>query len=74
MGVSERILRRVWPRDYVGVLDDLCDGYGIDKSSVSRQWKAASANRLKQLLERPLDEPQLGVIIIEGKHSTIIRL
>ena len=44
--VSERILRRVSTRDYAGVMDDLCDGYGIDKSSVSRRWKAASAKKL----------------------------
>jgi len=34
--VSERILRRVSTRDYAGVLDDVCDGYGIDKSSGRR--------------------------------------
>ena len=28
-------------RDYAGVLDEVCDGYGIDKSSVSRHWKVA---------------------------------
>lgn len=66
--VSERILRRVSTRDYAGVLDDLCDGYGIDKSSVSRRWKAASTKRLRQLLERPLDNLQLCVILIDGKE------
>jgi transposase-like protein len=66
--VSERILRRVSTRDYAGVLDDLCDGYGIDKSSVSRRWKAASGKRLRQLLERPLHDLELCVIIIDGKE------
>jgi putative transposase len=66
--VSERILRRVSCRDYAGVLDDLCDGYGIDKSSVSRRWKAASTKRLRQLLERPLHALQLCVILIDGKE------
>ena len=66
--VSERILRGVSTRDYAGVLDDLCDGYGIDKSSVSRRWKAASARKLRQLLERPLHELQLCVILIDGKQ------
>jgi len=66
--VSERILRRVSTRDYAGVLDDLCDGYGIDKSSVSRQWKLASSKRLRQLLERPLHELELCVILIDGKE------
>jgi len=66
--VSERILRRVSTRDYAGVLDELCDGYGIDKSSVSRQWKAASTSKLRQMLERPLDDLQLCVILIDGKE------
>jgi len=63
--VSERILRRVSTRDYAGVLDDLCDGYGIDKSSVSRRWKAASAKKLRQLLVHDLG---LCVILIDGKQ------
>lgn len=66
--VSERILRRVSTRDYAGVLDDLCDGYGIDKSSVSRRWKAASSKKLRRLLERPLHDLELCVILIDGKQ------
>lgn len=66
--VSERILRRVSTRDYSGVLDDLCDGYGIDKSSVSRRWKAASTKRLRQLPDRPLYDLTLCVILIDGKE------
>jgi len=66
--VSERILRRVSTRDYAGVIDDLCDGYGIEKSSISRQWKAASVKELKQLLERPLDRLDISVILLDGKE------
>jgi len=55
-------------RDYAGVLDELCDGYGIDKSSVPRQFKAASARQLKQLLERRLDDLDLCVILLDGKE------
>ena len=66
--VSRRILRRVSTRDYQGVLDELCEGYGIDKSSVSRQWKAASARVLKGLLERPIGELYLCVILLDGKE------
>jgi putative transposase len=66
--VSERILRRVSTRDYEGVLDDLCEGYGIDKSSVSRHWKAASRRQLKELLERRLEELDLCVILLDGKE------
>jgi putative transposase len=65
--VQERVLRRVSMRDYEGVLDDICDGYGIDKSSVSRHWKSASTEQLKQLLERKLDDLELAVLLLDGK-------
>jgi transposase-like protein len=66
--VSQRILRRVSTRDYAGVLDEVCDGYGIQKSSVSRHWKAASSQQLKQMLERPLGELDLCVLFLDGKE------
>lgn len=65
--VQERILRRVSMRDYEGALEPLCDGYGIDKSSVSRHWKAASAKQMKELMERPLCNLDINVIMIDGK-------
>jgi len=73
--VSQRILRRVSTRDYAGVLDDLCEGYGIKRSSVSRHWKAASAGQLKQMLERSLADQDFCVLFLDGKEfhdSTLI--
>jgi len=66
--VSQRILRRVSTRDYAGVLDEVCEGYGIQKSSVSRHWKAASRQQLKQMLERPLGDLDLCVVFLDGKE------
>lgn len=66
--VSEKILRRVSCRDYAGVIDDVCDGYGIDKSSVSRNWQAASAEQLKQLCERRIDKLDICVLMLDGKE------
>jgi transposase-like protein len=66
--VSERVLRGVSTRDYEGVIEDVCDGYGIRKSSVSRQWKAATAKQLTELMERPLDDLDLVAIMIDGIH------
>ncbi len=66
--VAQRILRRVSTRDYAGVLDEVCDGYGIQKSSVSRHWKAASRQQLQQLLERPLGDLDLCVLFLDGKE------
>jgi transposase-like protein len=66
--VSQRILRRVSTRDYAGVLDEVCEGYGIDKSSVSRQWKAASSGQLQQMMERSLRDLDLCVLFLDGKE------
>jgi transposase-like protein len=73
--VQNKILRRVSCRDYSGAIDDMCDGYGIDKSSVSRKWQAASAKQLAQLMERRLDDMDICVILLDGKEfgdTTII--
>lgn len=66
--VENKILRRVSTRDYSGAIEDICDGYGIDKSSVSRQWKAASAKQLEQLMQRRLDDLDIFVILLDGKE------
>jgi putative transposase len=66
--VAGRILRRVSCRDYAGTIDDICDGYGIDKSSISRQWQAASAEQLKALMERRLDALDICVLLLDGKE------
>ena len=73
--VSHQILRRVSTQDYAGVLEDVCEGYGIDKSSVSRQWKAASSSQLQQMIERSLQDLGLCVLVLDGKEfpdSTLI--
>jgi putative transposase len=66
--VAGRILRRVSCRDYAGTIDDICDGYGIDKSSVSRQWQSASAEHLKALMERRLETLDICVLLLDGKE------
>jgi transposase-like protein len=62
--VSQRMLRRVSTRDYAGVLDDLCDGYGIGKSSVSRHWKTASTKQLAGMMERSLAHHDFCVLFL----------
>ena len=64
--VVKHILRGVSTRDYEGVVDDLCDGYGVQKSSVSRHWKAATAKELAALVERPLEDLDLCVLMVDG--------
>jgi putative transposase len=60
------VVRGISTRDYEGVLDAVCDGYGVRRSSVSRHWVVASKRRLKELLERPLGELDLVAIMIDG--------
>lgn len=66
--VSQRIRRRVSTRDYAGALDAVCEGYGIQKSSVSRHWKAASSQQRKERIERPLGDLDLCVLFLDGKE------
>lgn len=64
--VSRRIVRQVTTRNYEGVIDDVCDGYGIEKSSVSRHWKAASSDQLRELMESRLDDLDLVALVLDG--------
>jgi len=73
--VGRRVLKRVSTRNYEGVLDTVCEGYGVRKSSVSRQFKALSLRRLTELLERSLDEIDLVGLMIDGiqfQGSTLV--
>ncbi len=64
--VGKHVLAGVATRDYEGVVDEVCDGYGIRKSSVSRHWKALSAKKLEEFLARPLGQLDLAAVMIDG--------
>ena len=63
---ARRVIRGVSTRNYEGVIEAMEDGYGVKKSSVSRHWKASSAQQLAELMERPLGELDLQAIMIDG--------
>lgn len=65
--VARQLIRQCSTRNYEGALDDCLAGYGIKKSSVSRQWKRASAAELEKLCSRSVC-PDLVALIIDGKH------
>jgi putative transposase len=65
--VARQLIRQVSTRNYEGALEDCLAGYGIKKSSVSRQWKAASAAELEKLCSRPVSS-DLVALVIDGKH------
>ncbi|HGY90859.1 MAG TPA: IS256 family transposase [Planctomycetes bacterium] len=64
--VVRRVVRGVSTRNYEGVIDEFCEGYGVRKSSVSRHWKTATAKDLAALMERPLDGLDIPIIMIDG--------
>lgn len=66
--ISKRILLGLSSRNYENALWDLCDGYGIKRSSVSRHFVKATQKALKTLMERNLSELSLAALVIDGKE------
>jgi transposase-like protein len=64
--VARKLIRQVSTRDYAGAIEDCLAGYGIQKSSVSRQWKAATQVELEKLCQRPVPT-NLVALLIDGK-------
>lgn len=65
--VARQMMRQCATRDYEGAIEQMAKGYGIKKSSVSRHFKAATAQELKRLLERPVPADLL-VLMIDGQY------
>lgn len=59
-------IRGVSCRNYEGVVTASCEGFGMKKSSVSREFIKASAHKVKELCERRLDDARFVVIFIDG--------
>jgi len=55
-------------RNYEHSIEALCEGYGIKKSSVSRQFIAASRRELEELLDRKLSDLDIGAVFLDGIH------
>ncbi|HEV2314902.1 MAG TPA: transposase [Candidatus Acidoferrales bacterium] len=66
--VREGIVAGLTSRNYHRAVDSVLSGYGIEKSSVSRQFVAASAAQLKKLCEKKLDDLDPVAILIDGIH------
>ena len=52
--VREALVAGLSTRNYRRAVESVLEGYGIEKSSVSRQFVAASSNQLRVLCERRL--------------------
>lgn len=66
--VREGIVAGLSTRNYHRAVEAVLDGYGIEKSSVSREFVQASAAQLKKLCERKLGGLDLVAILIDGIH------
>lgn len=66
--VQTKLLAKVSTRRYEGVVDEVVEGFGIRKSSVSRHWRAATAQELALLLSRPLVDLEIVAVVIDGVH------
>jgi putative transposase len=64
--VLKRLVRGVSCRDYEGVVDLAREGFGVQKSSVSRWFVKASADEVRQLCERRFDGVRVAVIYLDG--------
>jgi transposase-like protein len=65
--VARKLTHQVSTRNYAAAIDDCLAGYGIDKSSVSRQWKAATTAELQKLVQRPVPA-DLVALLIDGQY------
>ena len=66
--VRERMVAGLSTRNYRRAVESVVEGYGIEKSSVSRQFVEASGNQLRALCERRLEDLNLVVLMIDGIH------
>lgn len=64
--VREGILAGLTTRNYRRAVQAVLEGYGIEKSSVSREFVAASTTQLQKLCERRLDQLDLVAILVDG--------
>lgn len=71
-------LKRVSQRDYESGVSKIANSFGFKKSSVSRRWIKATANKIDELQKRSLTEMDIRAVFIDGKrfrkHGVIITL
>jgi len=64
--ILEILMMGVSTRNYQGVVPQMAETVGISKSNVSREFIEASAQSLKALCERRLDEQDIVIVYIDG--------
>jgi hypothetical protein len=71
-------LKRVSQRDYEKGVLRIASSFGFKKSSISRRWIKATANKLAELQSRSLKEMDIRAVYVDGKrfrkHGVIVAL
>ena len=71
-------LKRVSQGDYEKGVTKIANSFGFKKSSVSRRWIKATANKIEELQKRSLVEMDIRAVFIDGKrfrkHGVIVAL
>ena len=70
--VREGMVAGLSTRNYRPSVESILEGYGIEKSSVSRQLVAASSNQLRALCERRLED--LNLVFHFGGQVLVVAL
>jgi putative transposase len=66
--VREGIVAGLTSRNYRRAVQSVVEGYGIEKSSVSREFVQASAAQLQELCDKKLQGLDLVAIVMDGIH------
>jgi putative transposase len=64
--VWQKILQGLTMRHYKAVVQDFSEAYGIEKSTISQHFIAASQKQLEKLLTRSLKDLPLVAMIVDG--------
>jgi len=66
-GLFRRVLGGLSCREYAAAAEAVPEPCGLARSSVSRRFIRASTRQLQQLQERPLDDAEWLVLLVDGK-------
>lgn len=66
--VARHLMRQCSSRNYEGALNQCLEGYGVKKSTVSREWKLATQKQLQELMNRTVPK-DLVAVLIDGKFQ-----
>ncbi len=64
--VWDKLMLGLSTRNYSKAVRTLAESYGIEKSAVSDHFVRVSREKLRELLERPLDKLKLCVLYLDG--------